>query len=711
MNLINIANVGRKLYLFCRDNNYQQEIREINDYYPFFYEPDNEEGNFISYDGVKLSKIVCQTPADVAKQRSPESYSSDVRYIVNYLTQEVKELSKTKIKYFFLDIEVLTPDLPDVKDPKYPVSCVTIYNSANKEYVTFYLGDYEGSIKKQEIALITDLINYFEKEKPDLWLSWNVNFDYLYLYNRIKNFAKLISPINQVRVGSEDDTFYPAGISVLDYLTLFKKVNMRENSYKLDSVAEKYLGKGKKYKDVNFAELNDEIKPRNREDVELLVKLEEKFRILEYFDEIRCFSKAIWEDLTHNSKILDSIILTEAYNRKVVLPNKKKKEEDDGDDFELEGAYRKSIEGLYFDIYKADCVSMYPNQLVNFCLDSNNIVKEQGSNIIKVNGILFKQDPKALLPYLATKLMSIKDDLKKKLNAVALNSEENKILQMKYDAYKGLVNSLFGVTCFPSFRLYNEQVASSITFLARDLLHYMEDNLNILGCEVIYTDTDAVMYRADCDKVELLNQLVKKWGKLYNKDVQIKVESEGKFLRLLIVGKCHYYGYIETKKGIKKEVKGMEVKRASSSKFESKFQESLIEKILDKVDQCKIDYWIEDQKKEIKKAELEEIAFPCKVGNKQYKNLPIFIRALQNTQNLNPNFKVTKGENFFYIFINSLGKDSNGKDINVLAFKKDDKKFIDRNRIDWLQVINRNIDMKADAIFKAIEWKNVNTLF
>lgn len=700
MKLLNIANQDRTVFLFCRDDDGKQRIFKDESFYPFFYEPD-KDGKDVAMDGTKLKRIVAEKPKDIAKIRSRQSYSSDIRYPILYLTHKIDKLEKAPIKYFFIDIEILTKELPDVNNPIAPVSCITVYNSMNKEYKQFYLEDYkeQRTINTKEEALISNFIRYIQDEKPDLWLSWNVSFDYNYLYNRFgkEKFASKISPIRSARYTKMDvEIHYPDGISICDYLLMFKKVNLRESNYKLDDICEKHLGHGKIHKEVAFDELSEAIKARNLEDVELMQKLEVKFRLLNYFNEIRLFSKCRWEDLLNNSLILDSVLLDEAKRRNIVLPNKKT---DDGQF--LQGAYRRSEDGIYYNIYKADVASMYPSQIVNFCLDPANIAKE-GCN---VNGIYFKQDENALIPYVSKKLMKIKDDLKSELKKQDVNSEEHHLLQMKYDAYKGLVNSIYGVMAFPSFRLYNHQVASSITFLSRDLLQYVENNMKDKGFKVIYTDTDALMYESSKDELELLNVLTQEWGRKYNKEkVNIKFESEGVFEKLIIIGKCHYYGYIKTAKGVKKEIKGIEIKRSSSSKYEAFFQEHLIEMILDKKSKYDILNWINSEKKRIRTLDLTNLGFPCKIGIREYENNPIFLRAYENTKNIVPDFCINKGENYFYIYVKSLGKDSKGKNINVIAFKKDVLNHIDKARIDWDELVRRNIDDKSNKIFEALKW-------
>jgi DNA polymerase elongation subunit (family B) len=234
---------------------------------------------------------------------------------------------------------------------------------------------------------------------------------------------------------------------------------------------------------------------------------------------------------------------------------------------------------------------------------------------------------------------------------------------------------------------------------------------------VIYTDTDALMYKPKDhgigeggDKTALMNHLIQRWAKeKYGKSsVDIRFDNEGMFTKLLIVGKCHYYGYIQSKKGTKKEIKGMEVKRSSSSKYESYFQQNLIEKILNKEPRAKIFSWIDLEKEKIQTQPLDEVGFPCKIADRKYKNEPIFVRAHANTKLINDKFSANIGESFYYIYVKSMGKDKSGKDINVLAFTKEHNDFIDRQRVDWPEVIRRNIDSKAETIFEAIKWKQKN---
>jgi len=210
--------------------------------------------------------------------------------------------------------------------------------------------------------------------------------------------------------------------------------------------------------------------------------------------------------------------------------------------------------------------------------------------------------------------------------------------------------------------------------------------------------------------VTLMNNLVQEWGRLkYNKDnITISFAYEGHFKDLLVLGTCHYYGNIVNDKGdIKTEIKGIEMKRASSTRYEASFQEELIKKVLAGEDRSTLDSWVLGKKDEIKKADIQDIAFPSRVAfEKTYKNIPVFLRAISNTQRYYPEFSLKAGDNYFYIYVDSLGKDENKKHINVLAFTKDRLDIIEayKDKIDWKEVTRRNIDSKVDGVYEAMGW-------
>ena len=687
MKLLNIYNKDRLIYLFLRDEKGNLIIEKDNTFHPYFYEPDNR-GKFVSYDGKKLRKVFCSKPSDVPKLRSENSYEADILFKKRYMIDKVKELTKTNIKYAFIDIEVLTEELPNIQKAEYPISCISIYNSLYKSIQTFYLGDY-----KNEYDLIEDFIKYMQKEKFDLWLSWNVQFDYNYLYNRFPDFAKRISLIGQVRYGDKD-ILYPAGISIIDYLKWFKRVFLREFSYSLDYISQKHL-KDKSNELINFGKLTKDIKNKNIHDVKRMVELEKKYELIPYFDEMRRFGKVEWEDLIFNSRIIEMLLFEEAKEKNIVLPNKKR----DAEKIDYKGATRDVTKlGSSFNIGKYDLAGAYPQAIIDFCLDSNNI-SDKG---IKIEGNYYKQNPNTLLPSVVSKLLKKKNELKKLKNSTSPESKEYKDIYKKYESTKAITNSAYGVFGNRYFRLYDKRIASATTYLIRDLLIYVKDKVEEMGLSVIYWDTDSVFIDTKDNIVDILNDFIKQWGReRFKKDnITIGFDYEGIFEKLLILAKCRYLGYLKSEQGIKKELKGIEAKRNDSSKYMKEFQKNIINKILEKQPKEEIIEWI---KKEIERMEtlpLKDTSFPVKIQKRNYKNIPVFLRASINAEKYG--FKAKLGEPFYYIYIIPKEFDTNGKEINVMAFK-DDISYI--KDVDWNEMARRNILMKIQTIFDAMGWK------
>ena len=56
MKLVNISNSRRTVYLYCRDDKGNLHIDNQVDFFPYFYEPD-QQGKFKGVDGTLLKKV------------------------------------------------------------------------------------------------------------------------------------------------------------------------------------------------------------------------------------------------------------------------------------------------------------------------------------------------------------------------------------------------------------------------------------------------------------------------------------------------------------------------------------------------------------------------------------------------------------------------------------------------------------------------------
>jgi len=737
----NVANKGREIYIFHRIGEKLSLFKDLT-FKPYFYQPSNA-GIYKTIDRKKVKKVICNQPYEVGRKRNKNSYEADVLFYKRYIIDKIGKFLPAKIKYSFIDIEVLCSALPSPEFPDSPISCISVSNNYTGKIKTFYLGDYlispDTDLLNREKQLLNDFVEWMRKEQFDFIAAWNMlKFDWPYLSARYKKvfgveLAGVLSPIFHNRIiGSKDNpTILPAGLGVVDFLDWYKKIYKGKRSYALDSIAQIELQE-ESFEKVPFNVLSDKLKEKNINDIRRMMKIEEKLHIVNYYDELRRMSKSAWEDLSWNSKILDMMVLSEAKSMGIILPSKNYDSELDET---FEGAYRRCniedkdgttierLTGLYKNLYKVDLSSAYPQSIINFCLDIGNIRENEGIEIQKTR---FVQKSNALLPMLARKLINKKEEIKKRLNALDPETQEAKDLQIKYDATKAVVNSLFGVCGLKVFRLFDIRIARAITFLIRDLLHYVENKLQERGIKIIYIDTDGLLIRAEENPTDLCNQLIKQWAKeKYNKNnVEIEFDYEGIFEKIFIIALCHYDGDLLKKNGKRKhEEKGIEVKRADSSKYIKHFQAEVINKIKNEETKEQIESFVKQEKERIKILPLNEVGFPCKLKNTVYKSPPIFVRGNKYTKELNPKWQKFAGDSFYYIPVEPFGTATRKskrtskktgettesitevkKDVLCFDDTKESQDLVKKMKVNWKKVIDKSIDSKMKKIYDAMGW-------
>jgi len=713
MKLQNISNDEKDICLFIRNDDKSLTIKEDHSFLPYYFEPTTDEkSDAISIYEEPLKKICCNHPEEVRKQRSSRSYEADIIYTKRYILDKIPIFEKSLTRIIYFDIEVQASELPQPKEEQKAndsVSVITIYDNYTQKYKTSYLKDYNS-----EFEMLDDFCQTIKKLQPDVMCAWNSEFDYYYLYYRIPNFPKKISCINKShwRKGFE----MPAGISIVDFMGLYAKYTLhKKDSYTLMNVANDELN----YEiETDFDFTNVELsKEKNILDVKKMVELDAKLKLFDYFDEIRLLTRADWEDLpsemrayqwqSNNSKLIDMLALEEAKKLNIILPSKHQENEKGN----VEGAYRDTFgTGLFRDLAKVDLSGAYPQAIIDFCLSPENYKNKESENTTKIevlsretkelkNRYYIEQNPNAILPVLTSRLLNMKNELKKKLNSLEKDTDEYKQCQIAYDSRKALVNSAFGVFGMPYFRLYNSDVADTITFLVRDLLHYVEDKLRKNSYDVRYIDTDSVFYQGKTDITNKLNKWAVAWGieRYNNFDVNIQFDYEGYFSSIFVQAMCRYRGRLETTKGQKIETKGIQMKRRDSSEWVKSWQEKLYDKILDGESKESVIKFIEESIQQMQEEDVRKIALPVKINKKieDYKTTPKWLKPLEETKKIIPDFDKSIGDRFYIIYCKSVEK---------LALGNKHYKHIRKDNIDWKAMIEKNIFNLLVPIFKGLNW-------
>lgn len=659
MNLVNIYNEKRNVTLFLREEDRSLKIIQDENFFPYFYEP-HPEGKCLGFDGKLLKKMIVTEPSDVPQMRSANSYEADILYTKRYVIDKIDSFDEVPLRWCMFDMEICIPKnapLPDpitTKSAPYKVSCIVLYDNYEDKYYEFFLPRY-----KNEMDMLLDFTSTVKRLSPDLLIAHNGNrFDFPYLHYRMPGFAEKMSPIGKPRYAGSD-VMRPAGISWVDSLEWWQKYTLnKEESYALEALMVKYVGHDKgKYSKVDFSKIDESVLGRCRGDVEGMVALEKKKQLIPYFDMIRRIGMVEFEDMQWNSRIIDMALLKEAKNQGVVLPMKPK----DADEEEFEGAFREAFKtGVFNNVGKYDLSGAYCYAIIDFCLDSVNLVDEPDPDTVTIpvhdretQAVVATyhvyQNPNALLPKVVNKFVSKKNELKDLKNKLDKNSPEYKEAELKYDGFKTIVLSAWGVIGNKYFRRYDSRIASLTTGIVRDLLHHVFTELKKMGYETIYIDTDsAFIHDNGIDITGILNGIIEKWAMdNFGKKISIRFDYEGHFSKLFILAKCRYRGILVTSTGEKDEVKGIEQKRKDSTKYMKWFQKLLFDKILDREPKEKILDFIKSQLGEIKTKPLTDVAKPVKLSKKpgEYKSVPFFVRALNDT----PGFTKNLGEPFYVI--------------------------------------------------------------
>lgn len=375
----------------------------------------NNSGTFKTLFGQNAKKVFRWSKKD---EENGLIFEGDVNPCMRYLIDNYtdSEIPSSKHVVFNFDIEVdSTNTLPDINEALNKITAISYYDNVSKQYTALILDenaelvnesyDWKDNSKvnvfrfDNERTLLQKFLIDYKTINPTILTGWNIDgFDVPYLYNRLKNLfgnviANSLSPVHIVKHNPFRGRYFIAGVSCLDYLQLYKTyVPGVMQSFKLDAVSKKELGRGKITYDGTLSQLfkTDKLKyiEYNLTDVELVKSLDDKLKFIELAKGICHKGHVPLEDAYFSSRYLDGAILTYLKLEGVVGPNKPIKsysddtDDDDNNDYgdavsnvinSLErssddeeegfsGAYVKNpTPGMYDWVIDLDFTSLYPS--------------------------------------------------------------------------------------------------------------------------------------------------------------------------------------------------------------------------------------------------------------------------------------------------------------------------------------------------------------
>ena len=546
-------------------------------YTRYAYEP-AQRGEYTSIYGDKLTKIY------KFKKDDPELFESDVPETTRALVDLYSESDDPSEGHVVLtyDIECeMESGLPDPQEAKNALTSIALHDSATDQYWVLVMDTTKQMVEKttdkaivipftDERDMLMKYLELYEMINPSIVTGWNIDyFDTPMLYNRIKRLlgerqANRLSPIGQCFWSPYRKRYFMAGVSYLDYITLYKYYNYGElPNYRLDTIGQIELGRGKIEYSGNLDQLfRDDIEKfieYNLVDVELVVEFDRKLEFIDLCRNICHAGHVPYEDFVYSSKVLEGALLTYLRRRNLVAPNKPADRQErmqairDNNEEKFIGAYVKSpIVGKYDWIYDLDLTSLYPSIIMTLNIspetkigkiqdwDANKFVKGEvdtyyiGDNSISKenlrkyldeskfsvasNGVLYRTDQVGCIPGILdlwfAQRVEYKNEMKK--YGKAGNKEKYAFFHKRQLVQKILLNSLYGVLGLPAFRFYDVDNATAVTTTGQTVIKSTADMANIKynkelntpdADSNIYIDTDSVFFSA----VPLMDKRIPNW--------------------------------------------------------------------------------------------------------------------------------------------------------------------------------------------------------
>lgn len=595
-------------------------------------------------------------------------------------------------------------------------------------------------IVKDEKELLLKLKEYVINLDPDIFVGWNINFDMIYILRRMEVLglgAEDLSPLRKyyymaekLNTGSFKNALYKKnekkvmirGRAIIDLLKGYKRLKWKQiDSFRLDDIGQKEFGVGKisytgwigdfwKNDFENFLKYN-------RRDVEITLAVDKQYSVIEMLLNLRRITGCELSDVHFNSRMIDIYTLRKCYG-KLILPSRIFRDFDDRE--KIEGGFVLEPKvGVFRNIVILDLKSLYPSIMLSMNMSPETIDKD--GEIKLPNGTRFKSET-GILKEILMDLLFRRDELRKQLKEAEVNQDKSRYLNIykKQYAFKTFTNSLYGVTLYPSFRLFDSRIGAAITYTGRFLAKRMMEYCESKGFTVIRADTDSVFVDVHEDNKEIavtkgkqleaeINTMFPIWFLGWNNDVSyISVKFE-KLYDTLFTGKEKklYGGNISWnyEKGFLDEfeadIKGFAAKRSDRSHFARELQTKVFGLIFKHASKGEIINFIYGEIDNFlgKKYSYEDIGVPKAITKDidEYEKESPWIRGVKWSEKHIVGYVFSPKPHLLYV-------KKNGKyDTDAICFDNSNQVPTDID-IDWEKMCEVSITNILDNIFEVLEF-------
>jgi DNA polymerase I len=651
-------------------------------------------------------------------------------------------------------IDIECEDEKGFPDPQRDaIIALTAYDSFPGDYTTFLLvgGGTPGAIAKQQDAgglangcfkkelhtictygdeteMLRAFVRYITERDPDVLSGWNfTEFDMPYISQRMERLG--LQPSQLARLSGMTERNALRGRALFDLLTAYKKMHLsQKESYRLDAIALEEIGEQKVRYTGTISGLwktrPELLVEYNFKDVELCVKINKKDNIIEFYREIARYVGCPLDKTLNSSSVVDVFVLRKAFGR-YVLPSKGFV---NAEEFEGATVFEPS-RGVRENVVVLDLKSLYPmammtiNASMETKVDASMGPRDADSELWAPNGIRFRKKPDGLTRTIISELLKERDEKKALRNTFAFGSPQYVLYDMQQNVLKVIMNTYYGVSGYPRFRLFDREIGSAATSVGRAIIEHTRRVIEQMGYTVIYGDTDSCMVQLarDLDKEQTiatakliekrLNESYREFAKTeLNADEHFfSIKFEKIYARFFQAGKKkRYAGSLVWKEG--KDVKetdivGFEIRRSDTPQITKEVQKRVMEMILDGEGYEGIKAYLAGVIKKYRAGNysLDQVGIPGGIGKSldDYDTDDAQVRGAKYA-NLHLRTEFGKGSKPKRVYIRNVTAKYPKTD--VLCYEYGDQvppEFV----VDWELMLEKTIKQPISRIIEALGWE------
>jgi DNA polymerase elongation subunit (family B) len=316
----------------------------------------------------------------------------------------------------------------------------------------------------------------------------------------------------------------------------------------LDNIAQVELGEGKiaydEYDSLHaLYRLNyQKFIEYNIKDVDLILKLEDKLKLLELAVTLGYDTKSNFEDVFAQTRMWDALTYSYLRDKDIIVPPRIVKDKDSA----FEGAYVKDPQvGLHDWVASFDLNSLYPHLMMQYNISPETLIEpenytdamrevlSQGVSVEKLlykkidtsnlegvtitpNGQFFRTDFQGFLPKMMEEMYTDRSKFKKLMLQAKQEYENETDDSKKYEIEKRIakynniqlakkvsLNSAYGALGSQYFRFYDLRMALGVTSAGQLSIRWIENKLNQYMNGVLKTEGKDYVIASDTDSIYL----------------------------------------------------------------------------------------------------------------------------------------------------------------------------------------------------------------